>query len=106
MKRLLTNFVLLSTLVVCAAYGQATLGQAAFAQTSTLQRVNAVGGVLSIPAVHGNYMYVGTGVTITVWDMSDPTSPVLAGRTNRTPELGSITGLTMVGDYLYAGWNG
>jgi hypothetical protein len=81
------------------------LAGAAFAQSPTLKRADVLGGVLSSPVAAGRYMYIGTGVTVTVWDMADPTHPAFASRTNRYPEEGPITGLTVVGKYLYAGWN-
>jgi hypothetical protein len=96
MKRLLANLALLSGLLVCHGLGQ----------SATLKLADVLGGLLSGPVAHGKYLYVGTGVTLTVWDMLDPTHPVLAGRTNQHPERGPIMALTVVGSYLYAGWNG
>ena len=96
MKRLLANLALLSGLLVCHGLGQ----------SATLKLADVLGGLLSGPVAHGKYLYVGTGVTLTVWDMLDPTHPVLAGRTNQHPERGPIMALTVVGSYLYVGWNG
>jgi hypothetical protein len=95
MKCFLASFALLSGLLVCNSFGQ----------SATLKRADVLGGMLSGPVAHGRYLYVGTGVTLTAWDMVDPAHPVLAGRTNRHPERGPITALAMVGNYLYAGWN-
>src|SRR5262249_31972282 len=93
-KRSLVILTLLAGLLAGAAFGQATL-----------KRTDAMGGAVSSPVVSGNYMYIGTGVTITVWNMSDPTNPVLASRTGRHPEKGPIKGMAVIGKYLYAGWN-
>lgn len=71
----------------------------------TLVRVDAGGGVVSAPVAHGDYLYVGTGSTIGVWDMAIPSNPVYAGRTSDSPAPGPLRGLSMVGDFLYAAWN-
>ena len=88
------GFVLLSLLVFVGA-----------AHADTLALADVGGGTLSPPVAHGNYLYVGTGVTLTTWDMTDPIHPVVADRTNRAPAPGPVRALTMVGDYLYAAWN-
>ena len=95
MKRSLVILALLSGLLVCEVFGQATL-----------RRTDAIGGGVTSPVVHGNYMYIGTGVTVTVWNMADPTHPALVGRTKRYPERAPIVGLALIGKYLYAGWSG
>jgi hypothetical protein len=63
------------------------------------------GGALSAPVARGNYLYVGTGVTLTAWDMSDPAQPVVASRTSQAPAPGPVRALALVGPYLYAAWN-
>jgi hypothetical protein len=95
MKRYLATFPLLAVLLVCAAFGQ----------SATVKRADVLGGMLSDPVAHGKYLYVGTGVTLTVWDMVDPTHPVLAGRTKRYPEQGPIMALALVVNDIYVGWN-
>ena len=75
------------------------------AAAAVLSPVDVGGGALSAPVAHGNYLYVGTGVTVTAWDMGDPTRPVVASRTSAAPEPGPVRALAMVGDYLYAAWN-
>lgn len=89
--------------VVSLWFGVSILAGAAGAQT--LQQVDAGGGALSSPAVHGNYLYVGTGATVNVWDMSDPAQPAYVGRTGASPAPGPISSLAVVGDYLYAAWS-
>jgi hypothetical protein len=74
-------------------------------QAANLTPVDAGGGALSPPVAHDGYLYVGTGVTLSVWDMTDPANPVYMGRSADTPAQGPIRALTMVGDYLYAAWN-
>jgi len=74
------------------------------AGAQSLQRVDAGGGAVAPPVTQGDYLYVGTGSTVSVWNMADPTQPVYAGRTNQAPAAGTINGLAIVGGYLYAGW--
>ena len=78
---------------------------AGVAHAQALQRVDVGGGKLSTPVAHGDYLYVGTGVTINTWDMADPAQPVYAGRSSSTPTTGPIDALAVVGDYLYAAWS-
>lgn len=77
---------------------------AGLAQGQTLRRVDAGGGYVSPPVAHGNYLYAGTGATLSTWDMSDPAHPVYAGRSNGAPERGPIGGVAVVGGYLYVSW--
>lgn len=74
-------------------------------RAANLALVDAGGGSLSTPVAHGDYLYVGTGVTLTTWDMSDPSHPVVASRTSRMPAPGPLRALAMVGDHLYAVWS-
>jgi len=78
-------------------------GAVAHAQELTLEDVG--GGAVSAPVAHDGYLYVGTGATLSTWNMADPAAPVYEGRTNASPTPGPIRALTMVGDYLYAAWN-
>lgn len=77
---------------------------AGLAQGQTLQRVDAGGGSVSPPVANGNYLYAGTGATLSTWDMSDPVHPVYAGRSSAAPERGPIGGVAVVGGYLYVSW--
>lgn len=74
-------------------------------RAQTLQRVDVGGGSLSPPVTRGDYLYVGTGATISVWNMADPIHPAYAGRTSAAPAHGPVSALAIVGDYLYAGWS-
>jgi hypothetical protein len=74
-------------------------------EAAMLTPVDAGGGALSAPVARDGYLYVGTGATLSVWNMADPAHPVYAGRSGATPAPGPIRALTMVGDYLYAAWN-
>jgi hypothetical protein len=87
------GFVLLSLMVFVGA-----------AQASVLGLADVGGGSLSPPVIQGNYMYVGTGATITTWDMTDPTHPIVAARTNDRPSQGPVRGVAIAGGYLYAVW--
>lgn len=72
---------------------------------ANLTPVDAGGGALSPPVARDAYLYVGTGATLSVWNMTDPANPVYAGRNADAPAAGPIRALAMVGDYLYAAWN-
>ena len=93
----------LLSLCAAAVTGLALLVPAA--RADALAPVDAGGGALSAPAVHGDHLYVGTGATLTTWDMSVPGAPVVASRTGDAPAPGPIRALAIVGDYLYAVWN-
>ncbi len=75
------------------------------ATAATLTLADVGGGALSPPVTQGNYLYVGTGATLTTWNMSDPTHPVIASRTSGSPAPGPVRALALVGGYLYAAWN-
>ena len=83
--------------------GLSMLAGSATAQALHLSDVG--GGALSAPAAHGQYLYVGSGTTIGVWDMADPAHPAWVGRTSAAPTAGPIDSLITLGDYLYAGWS-
>src|SRR5690606_23067703 len=80
--------------------GMSVLAGPAAAQALNLS--DAGGGALSPPASHDHYLYVGSGTTIGVWDMADPSHPTWVGRTSATPTAGPIDSLVTVGGYLYA----
>ena len=79
------------------------LSFACAAHAQGLARVDAGGGALSPPAVHGDYLYVGTGATLTVWSFADPAAPVVVDR--GVPADGVVRALATIGDHLYAAWN-
>jgi hypothetical protein len=89
--------------LICFLLGLLVL--AGTGHAATLTRADVGGGSLSPPVAHNGYLYVGTGVTLSTWDMADPTQPAFAGRTSGSPATGPIRALAMVGDYLYAVWN-
>ncbi|MET0225832.1 MAG: PQQ-binding-like beta-propeller repeat protein, partial [Dokdonella sp.] len=74
------------------------------AGAQSLQRVDAGGGAIAPPVTQGDHLYVGTGSTVSVWNMADPTQPVYAGRTNQAPAAGVIGGVAVVNGYLYVAW--
>ena len=56
---------------LCAS-GFVLLGALSFAgsvHAQSLAYADAGGGALSPPATHGNYLYVGTGATLTTWEI-------------------------------------
>lgn len=75
------------------------------ASAQSLQRVDVGGGALSTPVARGDYLYVGTGATVSVWNLADSTAPVYVGRTRQEPAPGPVRALAIVGDYLYAAWD-
>jgi hypothetical protein len=72
---------------------------------TALGQTDVGGGALSAPVAQGNYLYVGTGVTLTTWDMTNPVNPVVAARTNDASSPGPVRALALVGGYLYVAWN-
>jgi hypothetical protein len=70
-----------------------------------LSLVDAGGGGLSAPIAIGDRLYVGTGVTLSIWSLAVPTTPVLVGRTAADPAPGRINALALVDDLLYATWH-
>lgn len=96
----MTIYLRLGCFLVLGLLGLVGAGRAA-----SLVLDDVGGGALSPPVAHDGYLYVGTGVTLSTWNMADPTAPVYAGRTSATPAPGPIRALAMVGDYLYAVWN-
>jgi hypothetical protein len=74
-------------------------------RAQALQRVDVGGGAISPPVTQGNYLYVGTGATVSIWNMADPAHPIFAGRTSGTPTHGPVSALAIVGNYLYAAWS-
>ncbi|MEO7325592.1 MAG: hypothetical protein ABIW82_12255 [Dokdonella sp.] len=75
------------------------------AHAQTLQRSDVGGGWISPPVTHGDYLYFGTGATVSAWNMADPVHPAYAGRTRAAPTHGPVSALAIVGDYLYAAWS-
>jgi hypothetical protein len=63
------------------------------------------GGTLSNPVARNGYLYVGSGINLNTWDITDPTQPAYMGKASQVPPLGPIRALATVGDYLYAVWN-
>jgi hypothetical protein len=95
----MTKFVRLGCAWLCGLVASAGVSAA------NLTPVDAGGGALSPPVAHDGYLYVGTGATLSVWNMADPADPIYVGRSGATPAEGPIRALTMVGEYLYAAWN-
>lgn len=81
------------------------LSFACAAQAQSLAPADAGGGSLSPPATHGDYLYVGTGATLTTWDFGDPAHPAVVDRSGDTPSAGVVRALATIGDHLYAAWN-
>lgn len=76
---------------------------AAVPRAQTLQFATAGGGAVAAPVARGDYLYVATGATVSVWNMHDGAHPQFAGRT--APAAGVIDALAEVGGYLYAAWS-
>jgi hypothetical protein len=95
----MTKFLRLGCALLCGFLASAAI------EAATLAPVDAGGGALSPPVARDGYLYVGTGATLSVWNMADPAHPVYEGRSGATPAPGPIRALAMVGDDLYAAWN-
>jgi len=86
-----------------SAFAIGSLLLAGAAAAAPLQLVDAGGGYVTTPATKGNYLYVGTGSTLTTWNLSDASHPALASRS--APHLaGPLGGTVVAGNYLYATW--
>jgi hypothetical protein len=59
---------------------------------------------LSPPAMSGSHLYIGSGVTIDVFDIADPSNPVLVDRMRDAPTPKPIRGIVVVGDTIYVAW--
>src|SRR3982750_906656 len=87
---LMTKFVRLGCALLAGFFASASIWAA------NLTPVDAGGGALSPPIAHDGYLYVGTGATLSVWNMTDPQNPVYEGRSANAPAAGPIRALTMV----------
>lgn len=63
------------------------------------------GGVLSPPAMSGSNLYVATGLTVNVYDVADPTHPIIVDCTRNAPTPAPIHGIAIVADTLYVAWS-
>ena len=61
--------------------------------------ISQIGGPIYAVATEEIYTYVGVGPGVVVLDTSDPSAPVVVGRTFGLP--GEVWALTLMGDYLY-----
>jgi hypothetical protein len=57
------------------------------------------GGPSEAVAVQGNYVYLGSGPRVLVFDVSDQSNPALVGRTDPLP--GFVLGISVSGDFAY-----
>ena len=73
------------------------------AGAQSLRLFDAGGGSVSAPATQGDYLYIGTGMTVATWNLADPGHPALVDRSAPNGH-GPIGGIAVVGDYLYAAW--
>jgi hypothetical protein len=69
-----------------------------------------IGGVDAV-AVVGDYAYVGEGPSLTILDVSSPSTPVVVGRSNLIPYDGpeghyGVDYVTVAGNYAYVGSDG
>ena len=59
----------------------------ATADAENVELVGHIGGRTYAVAVQGNYAYIGEGPKLTILDISDPTSPVVIGKTALLPDV-------------------
>ena len=61
--------------------------------------IGHIGGAKLAVAVQGDYAYVGEGGSLTVLDISHPTTPIVVGRTDIFPQI--VQGVAVSGGYAY-----
>src|SRR4051812_24428021 len=82
------------------------LGSGCYEDTLSAWTLTDVGGgFLASPAMAGVNLYVASGVTVDVYDLTDPARPVLVDRTRNAPTPAPIRGTAVVGDTLYVAWS-
>ena len=81
-------------------------GRVRAADAQNLELIGHIGGATFAVAVQGNYAYIGEGPRLTILDVSDPTHPIVVGKTNPLPDV--VRGVTVSGDYAYTAnyWKG
>ena len=69
-------------------YAQSQTAPTAYLPRSeNVELVGQVGGRVNAVAVQGNHVYLGVGPRLLVLDVSDPTTPILAGQTPVLPDV-------------------
>jgi hypothetical protein len=68
-------------------------------QTQNVKLVGQIGGLTRSVALQGNYAYIGIGPRLVILDVSNPTHPAVAGRTDVLPWI--MRGLAVMGTYAY-----
>jgi hypothetical protein len=75
-------------------------GLAATAATPrTLELVSQMGGPTYAAVVEGNLLYFGVGPRLVIWDVSDPTAPVLLGQTGMLRDV--VVDIDVAGGFAY-----
>ncbi len=65
---------------------------------SDFRFVNAIRGDILAIETMGSYLYVGHGANLEIYDLTDPTDPVLM---SSTMMRGSVSGISIQGDFAY-----
>ncbi len=66
-----------------------------------LESVSQIGGRIATVAVEGHFAYVGNGPRLIIFDITDPSQPILVGQAS--PEQGTITTIAVQGSNVYVG---
>jgi len=88
-------FVTLNLILLLVVGGGVSLS----AEGENVELVGHIGGVTHAVAVQGNHAYIGNGPSFTVLDISNPTSPIVLGRTDPLPSI--IRGVAISGSFAY-----
>lgn len=61
--------------------------------------IGHLGGITQAVTIQGNYAYIGEGPALTILDISNPSLPVVVGRSQPMPEI--IEHIVVAGQYAY-----
>ena len=81
-----------------------TLPTSNYVEADNVELIGHIGGATPAIAVQGSYAYVGEGPRLTILDISDPASPIVAGKTGALFKL--ALDVTVAGNYAYIADNG
>jgi hypothetical protein len=92
----LMSAVVLSAGVSMPIAGQVPLRGAVSAAAQNVTLVGQLGGFTNTVAIQGNYAYIGSGLSLVILSLSDPSHPIVVGKAAILPEV--AYGITVVGD--------
>jgi len=74
-------------------------GLVAAAPPQTLELISQMGGPTYAAVVEGNLLYFGVGPRLVIWDVSDPTAPLMVGQTGMLRDV--VVDVDVAGGYAY-----